>query len=290
MRGTIHDGPQSATNQLHILAKKLAPAFYSWPAAVVHRLALCLLVLLASPPAKAQLGTALSVVGGGILVEKAGDELRDSIDRAHAAASSLLGVADEIAKKRLEQIDNILKSTVNELVNKTKEDALAVLEKARKDAVALEKEIFTDVKKVIWETECAGRRILIGDVSTALGSLGQMLGTNQLRVVPPRRVLQTPSWYTGCLWWCRDPYIVDVKEPFGETYKQVRNLMEASIAPELIDENTPAHHLVGTYEYLSSLAKRTSCFYQGSEDRYNREYIKYQEMARRWNNILDVSL
>jgi len=250
---------------------------------------LCLLLLLASPHAQAQLGAALGVVGGGILVDKAGDELRDSIDRAHAAASSLLGVADDIAKRRLEQVDNILKTTVKDLVNKTKEDALAILEKARKDADALEKEIFADVKKVIWETECAGRRLLIGDVSTALGSLGKMMGTNQVLLTPPRRVLQTPSWYEGCLWWCRDPYIVDVKEPFGETYKQVRDLLEASIASEFIDDSTPAHHLVGTYEYLSSLAKRTSCFYQGSEDRYNREYIKYQGMARRWNNVLDVS-
>lgn len=256
--------------------------------AVVLRLALSLLILFAPFSASAQLGAALGLIGGGVLVDRAGDELRDSIDRAQAAAASLLGVADEIAKKRLEQIDAILNTTVKGLINKTKEDALAVLEKAKKDVNGLEQEIIADVRKVIWETECASRRVLIGDVGSALGNLGVLLGTNQIRLTPPRRVLEN-HWYSGCLWWCKDPYIVDIKEPFGETYKQIRDLMEESISEKYIDDSTPAQQLVGTYEYLSSLAKKTSCFYQGSEDRYNREYIKYQEMAKRWNNVVDVS-
>jgi hypothetical protein len=79
-------------------------------------------------------------------------------------------------------------------------------------------------------------------------------------------------------------------EPFGETYIKVRDLMEETIAPELVEDETPAHYLVGTYEYLSSFALKTSCFYQGSEDRYNREYIRYREKARQWNNVVNVAL
>jgi hypothetical protein len=50
--------------------------------------------------------------------------------------------------------------------------------------------------------------------------------------------------------------------------------MEASIADKNIQETTPAHRIVGTYEYLSGFALKTSCFYPGSSDVWNREYIK----------------
>lgn len=250
----------------------------------------CSLLLLAPISSSAQLGAAIAVVGGSVAVDRAGKELRETIDRAEAAANALLGRADDIAKKRLEQVDQILKTTVAGLINASEAAALNVLAQAKKDADDLERTILSDVRKVIWETECAGKRLVIGDLGVALGSLGDMLGANQIQLTPPRRVLKTPAWYTGCLWKCRDPYVVDVMEPFGETYKKVKELMEASIAADLITDDTPAGHLVGTYEYLSSFALRTSCFYQGSEDRYNREHLKYKEQAQQWNHVVNVAL
>lgn len=241
-------------------------------------------------PVSAQVGAVVGAIGGSVLVEEAGDELRETIDHARAAASALLGQADDIARMRLEQIDEILESTVGGLIGKSEEAALAIIAQANKDLLALEKEILSDVKRVIWEVECAGRRVLIEDVGTALGGLGEVLGTNQIRLRPPKRVLETPAWYQGCMWWCKDPYLVDITEPFGETYIQVRDLMEGAIASEFINDDTPAHQIVGTYEYLSNFAKKTSCFYQGSEDRYNREYVEYRERARKWNSLVRVRL
>jgi gas vesicle protein len=240
--------------------------------------------------ANAQFGAAIAVVGGGLVLEKAGDEFRESIDHAYAAASSLLGQADKIAKERLAQIDEIANRTIMDMIGKTEEAARRILADATKMVNDLEKQIMADVKQVIWEAECAGKRIAIGDLGVALGGLGRAIGTNQIRITPPVRVLQTPNWYAGCFWWCRDPYVVDVTEPFGETYKTVRDLMEEAIAPDQITEDTPADNLVGTYEYLSSFAKKTSCFYQGSEDRYNRAFVYYQDRAKQWNNLVDVKL
>lgn len=240
-----------------------------------------------SLPAHGQL---LTVIGSGVLVDRAGKKANEAIDRAEAAAAALIGKADAVAKARLEQVDAILRDTVGGLIGKSEEAALALLEKATSDALALEQQILLDVKRVIWETECAGRRVLISDVGTVMGGLGELLRTNQLRLTPPRRVLQAPKWYSGCLWWCQDPYVVDVMEPFGNTYARARELMEGAIAADLIDDDTPATQLVGTYEYLASLALRTSCFYQGSEDRYNREYIKYSTKAKKWNNVVRVAL
>lgn len=249
-----------------------------------------LLLFLTVQPTGAQVGAVVGAIGGSVLVDEAGDELRETVDHARAAASALLGQADDIAKRRLEQIDGILEETVGGLIGKSEDAALAILAQANKDILALEKEILSDVARVIWEVECAGRRVVIEDVGTALGGLGEVLGTNQIRLTPPKRVLETPSWFQGCLWWCEDPYLVEITEPFGQTYIQVRDLMEGAIAAEHISDDTPAHQIVGTYEYLSSFAKKTSCFYQGSEDRYNREYVNYREKARKWNDLVRVRL
>lgn len=246
--------------------------------------------LLFASPASAQIGAVIGTIGGSIAIDHAGDELRDSIDHARAAAFALLGKADVIAKRRIDQIDNIIRNTVGGLIGKSEAAALAVLAQAKKDINKLEKEIFADIKKVIWEIECASRRVTIGDLGIVLGNLGDIFGTNQIRLTPAERYLETPNWYTGCFWWCKDPYIVDVMEPFGETYIQVRDLMEGAITAEHVNDETPANHLVGTYEYLSSFALKASCFYQGSEDRYNREYISFREKARKWKNVVNVRL
>ena len=238
----------------------------------------------------AQMGAAIAVVGGSVALNEAGKEFRESIDHARAAASSLLAEADDIAKARLSQIDEIANRTISDMVGKSEEAVVRILEDASQKVNNLEKQIMADVKKVIWEGECAGRRLLLGDLGTALGGLGQLIGTNQIRITPPVRVLKTPKWYSGCLWWCRDPYVVEVVDPFGEVYKEIRDKLEASIAPNLVTDDTPADDLVGTYEYLSSFAKKTSCFYTGSEERYNRAFIYYQDKARQWNNIVDVPL
>ena len=236
--------------------------------------------------AEAQVGTAVAVVGGSLAIKNAGDEFRKSIDHAHAAASSLLGQANQIAIARLEQIDEIANRTISDMIGKTDEAATKLLEDATKKVNALEQQILADVKQVIWDSECAGKRLLISDLGTALGGLGNAIGTHQIRLTPPVRVLETPAWHTGCFWWCRDPYVVDVTEPFGETYKKIRDLMEETIAPNQVGDDTPADNLVGTYEYLSSFAKKTSCFYQGSEGRYNQEFINYQDKARDLNICL----
>lgn len=176
------------------------------------------------------------------------------------------------------------------MIGKSEVAATRILEDATKKVNDLEAKIMTDVSKAIWQAECAGRQLLVSDLGTALGKLGKTFGTNKIRLTPPVRVLKTPAWYTGCLWWCKDPYVVDVTEPFGKTYVAVRDLMEGAIASDEVADDTPADNIVGTYEYLSSFAKRASCFYQGSEERYNRESISYQYKAHQWNNVVDVRL
>lgn len=252
-------------------------------------LALLWLVSISPNPAAAQVSAAIALVGGSVLVDKAGDELSDTVNQAQAAALAVLDKANELGRQRLEQIDGILKKTVGDLIGQSEQSAIKVLSEATKQVKDLRDQTIADLKQVIWEAECAGKRTLVQDLGQALGGLGVLLKTHQIRLEPPFKVNAEPSFYDLCFW-CKDPYTVNVMEPFDRTYVAVRDMMESFISPENITEDTATHSLVGTWEYMSTLALKTSCFYQGSSDVWNREYLNYRERARRWRNVVDITV
>ncbi|TAW06612.1 hypothetical protein ELI25_29525 (plasmid) [Rhizobium ruizarguesonis] len=218
-------------------------------------------------------------IGGSILIDKAGDEVRDSIDHAKEAAGALLDHADELAKQRLIQIDEIINRTGNALIGKTEVAALSILAQTRLDIDNVRAAALNDLRAVIWEAECAGRRLTLSDLDEALGGFGDLLGTHQIRLSLP--ISAPEPWYCTS-WWCDRPDVVEIKEPFGDTFIEIRNRVEDSISNENVTEGTAAHRIVGSYEYLSAFALKTSCFYPGSSEVWNREYLKYRERARKW--------
>jgi len=232
----------------------------------------------------------IPIIGGSILLDKAGKEVRDSIDAAREAGLALLDRANEVGRQRLDQIDAILKNTVGGLLGQTEESALKVLAQAKKDIDAVRESIFSDLKSVIWQAECAGKRFVLSDLQEALGGLGSILNTHQIRLSPPISIVEQRAWYCRLWWWCDDPNIIEIKEPFGDTYILVRDRMETFISSQNIQETTPAHRIVGTYEYLSAFALKTSCFYPGSSDAWNRESIKYREMAHKWRQVVNIAI
>jgi len=94
---------------------------------------ICLLV--PSQASAFYLEAALATLGTSVAVDKAGDELRDVVNHAKAAAGELIGHMDDVAKRRLEQIDEILESTVGGLIEKTDKAALNAIAKAKKDVL-----------------------------------------------------------------------------------------------------------------------------------------------------------
>jgi hypothetical protein len=231
----------------------------------------------------------LPIVGGGILIDKAGSEFRESVDYAKAAAFALMDRADQLAMNRLNQIDLILRKTVGDLIGKTEQSALLILSKAKKDIDDIRVATFADLRRVIWEAECAGKRTVLGDLKEALGGLGEVLRTHQIKLTAPIPANVDKAWYCSILS-CDDRIVIQIQEPFGDTYIAVRDAMEASIAPSRVEEETPVHRIVGTYEYLSAFALKTSCFYPGSSETWNEQYVEYQQRARQWRNILKITL
>jgi hypothetical protein len=257
----------------------------------VCKVAICtvIAIFLSSSICQAQLLPVIGVIGGSILLDKAGKEAQDSIDHAREAGFALLDRANELGKQRLNQIDTILQKTVGGLIGQTEQSALQILAQAKKDIDEIRDSTFADLKGVIWEAECAGKRWAISDLQETLGGLGALLNTHEIRLSPPIPLKDDRAWYCT-RWWCDDPNVIKIQEPFGDTYVLVRSRMEASIADENIKETTPAHRIVGTYEYLSAFALKTSCFYPGSSDVWNREYVKYREIAHKWRNAARIRI
>lgn len=232
----------------------------------------------------------MDMVGVSDTISDAGREIRQSIDAAKAAAAYLIERGDAAAKARLEQIDQIQKNAfanANALLAESEEAALRVLKEAASEISTLEKQIFADLNATIWNVECGARRLVGQDLSEALGGFGDMLGTHQIRISTP--VPREPEWYCSFMPFCRvgDP-VFEIKEPFGDTYIAIRDFMIGSVGT--ISQDGAAHTIVGTYEYLSTLAKRTSCYYEGASDIYIHEFIKYRDMARAWRAVLNIEV
>jgi len=237
----------------------------------------------------AQVESVIAVVGGGALIGKAGDELDDSIARAEAAGHGLLDKANAIGKERLDQIDQITQRAIREAIGLSEKAAIKILEKAAEDIDALRVDIMADLKGVVWEAACQGKKLLMQALPTSLGGLGTFLDVTQFELTPPVYRLNRPTtWFEK--WYMDDPYIIEIKEPFDRTYVTVRDVMEASIAPDVISDDTPAHHIVSTWEYLADFALRTSCFFDGSSDRWNQEYVNYREQARQWRELVFIRI
>lgn len=174
----------------------------------------------------AQVGAAVSAIGESIVLDKAGNEFRQSINHAHAAASSILGQANAIAKARLVQIDEIANRTIMDMIGKSEEAAMKILEDALEKVASLEQQILTDVKQIIGEGKCAAEPLLSSDSKKALEVLRDAFGTHQLHLTIPGKVLQKPAWYTGCFWWCQNPHTTTVTKAFEKTYRVIKNLIE----------------------------------------------------------------
>lgn len=141
------------------------------------------------PPGKAEakVATAIFSAGGSIVLDKAGDEFREAIDHARAAASSLLGEADETGKAWLAQIDEIANRTISDMIGKSEAAATQLLMSATKQLNSLEEKIMVDVSELIRKAECAGKRLTISDLEQALRLVRGLCRGGAVADAPPRR-------------------------------------------------------------------------------------------------------
>ncbi|NMD08862.1 MAG: hypothetical protein GYA66_12895, partial [Phyllobacteriaceae bacterium] len=137
-----------------------------------------------STTSHAQLGSIIGVVGGSALIDNAGDEFEKSVASAKAAAESLSDRVNGHARDRLDQIDLIVNRTGAALIGRSEDAALTILREASDELETLEEKAFADAKALIWEFECAGKRLTRDDVRHVFGKFGNWLSLYEFEIAP----------------------------------------------------------------------------------------------------------
>ena len=224
------------------------------------------------------------MLGGGEAIDHAAQKADESLDKARAIGSALLAESNDAAKARLDQVDQIQRQALDRIVdlkNSSVADVVRILDDATQKANTLEQAISADLDAKIRAIECGGRVFVNQDVKNALGKFGRLIGLEQIVISLPLREKKDLVWTT-------DEHAFTIKEPFGQTYIDIRDYLLANVGQS--SESNSAHQVVATYEYIASLAARTTCFYQGSTEVYNQEFINYRDKAKRWRDLLDIEV
>lgn len=237
-------------------------------------------------------GSFMSLLGVDDSVAQLGSEVRVAVSHARKEAQILIADGNAAAKQRLSQIDEIVDEAlddISDLENKTSEDVQRILTKVKADIGEIESKLIADLNDLVWKAECGGKRILIQDSKSALGGFGSLLGTHKIVVTPAL----PPRPETRSLWCreisCTDEQKFQIREPFDHTYIEIREYMLTTLDDRL-EVDSPAHAIVGTYDYLSSLALRASCFHEGGSTQFAREHVKWKVKSEHWTNILSIEV
>lgn len=237
--------------------------------------------------AVAQAGAILSGVSGAVIAGEAGDELREAIDRAHAAASALLGYADEIAKRRLDQIDSILQGTVGGLIDQSEAAIQRTIAQATQEMRALEKQIVNDLKSILWEAECAIDRSQDQIINQSLRGLLPSFLRGSVRVISLPYAVERPNIIAVM----RETKEIEIDLNAGYSPDQTFGIIEDAYLESIsnVEASDEAFGVISAYSTLSSLSRLTMCKFPGNGSVYwARKYAHYENLLDPWVNILNV--
>ncbi|MGR9503667.1 hypothetical protein ACU8MW_08115 [Rhizobium leguminosarum] len=245
-------------------------------------------------PSAPTYASVLGLLGVDSTVDHAFDRMQGAIDKAKGAALAIEAQTNEDATARLAQIQSIADETVRKVSDLEKQsfkDAAdfsdhldALVDGELKKVDLLETQFMNELSHKIREVECTADRVLNAQLKDALGGLGAILGTHEIALTP---AILYPDEHRRCgLYYakCRLTATFPVREPFTETYKEIKAYLEDRMSN--LREDTPASSVVDTYALIADLAKRTTCFTQANDLKYEAEFAHYNSLVRQWNEVL----
>lgn len=230
--------------------------------------------------------TLMDLIGVNGSIDKATNGVLASITLARDALLAIETKANEDVRDRLTQVDNIVDGAIKKIAGlreQTTADVVRILNETSASLNTLTDNFMAHLANRIRELECSAGRVLNDDLKDALGAFGELIGTNQMRISPPK--LYDGEKARFCVGQCAISKVFDIKKPFQETYTDVKNYLLNERLKEAQDK-TPINTVIVTYEFISMLAHRTTCFAVGSETRYQAESVHYASLARRWREVL----
>jgi hypothetical protein len=219
-------------------------------------------------------------------VDEGVDRFNDAVERARSAVFALEYQTNSDMKTRLDQIQKIADDTLDRVENleaKTSADIETVLKEETARLVDLETKAMVDLDTEIKQAECSVNRVVNQSIPDLLGSVGKLIGANQIEITAP--VLydgETQPFFCGDDK-CRMTKIFPITTPFSTTYRNIRTYLLDRL--DLARDDTPRYTLVVTYSVLAQFAKRTSCFFPGTEKDYIDDYEYYLNKAKQWDIV-----
>lgn len=113
-----------------------------------------------------------------------------------------------------------------------------------------------------------------------LGRFGRIIGTREIRItMPVFHVDEYPIFGS-----CPDWQDLDIQDPFSETFLDVERAMLTSLAEVWDDDD--ARVIVHTYDYLSTFAVSTNCFYMNASAEFTAKAAEYRRLSDSWTEAL----
>ena len=219
------------------------------------------------------------------------DRVIEKIDRVLEHGRQIIGQtldkSDAIAKNHLDHIDGLETRLVSDIKGIEQNISLdidskikqinSIVEAAITDTSKLEKDFFDDLGKAIEKAECAVDKALNERLKNALGSVGELIGTNRIRISPP--LLYPGEHKETCYFgYCSADGKIsqdfDIDTPFSLTYDSIKKYLLNRL--DDIRPDTPIDSLVITYSTLSELSRRAICYHPGVE-RFVKDYVSFRD-------------
>jgi len=226
------------------------------------------------------------LLGGSDAVQDVANRINETTVRIEQVAGAIIGETDAAMEARIGQVDEVIDDALSRLAaipQDAEERALKILRETEKSLERIEKEIFADLKKLIFEAECAGRRLTLGTLQEGLGSIGVLLGTGKIRIEPPIPIeLGTLCSVNP---FCSGKVEFKVVNNFESTAREINEFLLNAI--QKIGDGDRASAIPETYRYLALVARRTTCFV-GTDDHnpWVKDHIRYTSASNDWNKYV----
>ena len=169
-------------------------------------------------------------------IDDAVNGMQAVVDTARDAALAIEAQTNQDVTNRLQQVDGVIAKTVSEvkeLETKGITDSKELIDKVNaaiaariNDVSSLENKFKLDLADLIYKAECAGDKTLNGNLKDALGSVGRLLGTNEILITPPVMYAgESKSICVPALFDCRITTSFPIRTPFSETYIDIRDYL-----------------------------------------------------------------
>ena len=230
------------------------------------------MLLICGCPAYADVFSDLvKVVGDPLRLESTSARIQDTVLESLAQIDQIRARSNKDAEDRLNQLREVVDSAIK--------GGSAFEQQAFADMQTLNKQIFADAAKLLFEAECAAVRTANGTFQDAIVN-----GLSNIAKAQPRiKIFGIPIVEYSS----KQTILPEPNAFYFATKSESISKLRASLES---NEQTNAYDIILTYSFLERLAKNTKCYYLNSVEkrRFAHEQIYWFLQQQAWESAVDI--